>query len=144
MSALVLSLLLTAAPDHIAAARVAGTTYRIEPELLLAIAEHETSWNAELVNGHACGPMQVIATSPAHCAVMSDPLLGYLEGARVLRYFLDVARGDLRPGLRGYGCGWAKDELGEVIRPAQLPTSCNGFDSWVIAHRNAYRREASS
>lgn len=145
-----LALLLAASPSHIGAARIAGAVYRIEPDLLLAIAEHETTWDATLRNGYACGPMQVVPVDErgrfddGRCRAMRDPLVGYLEGARALRYFLDVAHGDIKPALRMYGCGWAKDENDEFIRPVQAPPTCNGFDGWVVAHRNAYRREAQS
>lgn len=140
MIALSFAVALAMPPAHIAAARIASVAYGIEPELLLAIAEHETHWNAALVNGRACGPMQVIARNEAHCEAMCSPLIGYLEGARVLRAWLD-ATGELREALRGYGCGWATVDGAPV---PHAPASCRGFDSWVIAHAEAIKRRVQS
>lgn len=125
---------------HIDAATVAAQAYDVDRSVLLAIAEHETTWDATLRNGYACGPMQVVPVDDSGhwdrglCNAMAVPLIGYLEGARALRGRLRFARGELRPALRLYGCGWARDEENEIIRPAAIPAQCNGFDGYVVAH----------
>lgn len=132
--------------SHDAAARVAAHVYGVDAEVLLAIAEHETHWDASLRNGYACGPMQVVPVdvdgrwSEARCLAMATPLVGYLEGAAALRERLRVSRGDLRAALRLYGCGWEKDAAGAVIRPAQIPPTCHGFDGYVLSHAERRRR----
>lgn len=137
MLALALVLSLQPPLDHVTAARAAAITYRVSPAILLAIAEHETHFDSTLTNGRSCGAMQVATSSKGQCQALADVTLSYLEGARVLRQWLDAAHGNLRAGLRGYARGW---EPG-AKRPAD---HANGFDSYVIAHARAYAREAAS
>jgi hypothetical protein len=122
------------APDsHVAAARAAAVAYRVDPLVLLAIAEHETRWQSELTNGRSCGAMQVATSSAGQCRAMADVTLAYLEGARVLSQWLHASGGDLPEALAHYACG-------NVAKHHD----CRGFAHWVIERSAAYGKAARS
>jgi soluble lytic murein transglycosylase-like protein len=136
MTALVFALL-AQVQVHVDAAGAAAAQYRLEPELLLAIAYHESRFRPDVV-AHAggrsfCGVMQVRADNAEHCRELADLDVGYLAGARVLRAWITATHGDLEKALAGYGCGWWGVEHG-----------CRDFAPFVIALRNRYRKAASS
>lgn len=137
MIALALTAALSAPPANVAYAELAARTYAVDSAVLLAIAEHESRFTRGAVNGSACGPLQVMARSEAHCAALvSVELLGYLEGAAILASWTIVA-GSVAEGLRGYACGWRGLSV-------DAPKPCRWFASWVIARAEHYRKAASA
>lgn len=97
----------SSAADHLFAARVAGAIVRIDPELLLAIAWHESRYKDRAVTKEpgrrvSCGPM----TPVPHYGRCSENELsimgGYLIGARHLRTWLDICRGNRWCALTAY------------------------------------------
>lgn len=123
--------------EHVAAAELAAFTYGVEPELLLAIADHESRFTSDARRGRACGAMQVMARSAAHCRAMEITLLSYSEGGRMLRAWTDAADGDARAGLRGYACG------GLGLR-RRSPRDCHAFAAMMIGRAAKLRRAAQS
>jgi hypothetical protein len=108
------------AAENIAAARLAGAVYRLDPDLLLAIAWRESRYQPDaigpVVRGkRACGVMQPIM----HKQCVAPRLLdGYLEGARHLREWMRATRSQ-RDALVGYAGGYAmieKCKLGTIER----------------------------
>ena len=103
-------LTLETAAQHVAAARFAAVLTGTDPDLLLAIAHHESRYEpgvvGPLVRGkHACGVMQhVPVTGP--CPTIELPL-DYLEGARHLAEWIRVQKGDVTRALVGYAGGYA-------------------------------------
>ncbi len=94
---------------HIIAARAAGKVHRIRPELLLAIAHHESRYLVTVRTrepGHrvSCGVMTPI---PKKRCVATDFLLfhGYDTGAAHLREWLDHCEQNERCGLLSYAGG---------------------------------------
>lgn len=114
MTALVLIAALSAPPSHVTAATNAARVHRVDANTLLAIAFHESRYKQGATRkargGVACGVMQVRARSADHCERMrADVAFAYLEGARMLRAWLDASGGDEALGLAGYACGWHRD-----------------------------------
>ena len=95
---------------NVAAARFAGVLTRIDPDLLLAIAHHESRFEptvvGPLVRGkRACGVMQQV---PIKGPCPEPSLLrDYVEGAKHLAGWLRAQRGDLDRALLGYAGGYA-------------------------------------
>jgi len=109
-----------AAAENLAAARLAGAAYKLDPDLLLAIAWRESRYQpgaiGPVVRGkRACGVMQPIM----HKQCVAPRLLdGYLEGARHLREWIRATRSQ-RDALVGYAGGYAMIErckLGPIER----------------------------
>jgi hypothetical protein len=93
---------------HLAAARVAAAVHRVDADLLLSIAHHESHYAATQTTaepGHktSCGVMTPI---PKRTCAVPSLLEGYLEGAQHLRTWLDAARGNERTALLGYAGGY--------------------------------------
>lgn len=99
--------------EHLIAARTAGRVWSVDPNLLLSIAHHESRYQhgeitPELGGKVSCG---VMTPEPIldrrECRVATSSILdGYLSGARHLRGWLDVCRGNLRCALTGYAGGY--------------------------------------
>lgn len=93
---------------HLSAARIAAHVYNVDPDLLLAVAHHESRYNAtartpEPLNKTSCGVMTPI---PKQTCVTPDLVDGYLEGAAHLREWLDATGGDERLALIGFAGGY--------------------------------------
>lgn len=109
-----------AAIENLAAARVAGALYSIDPDLLLAIAYKESRYRTDVIGPpvrgkRACGVMQPIMREA--CPEQSL-LAGYLEGAAHLRRWIQ-ATPNLLTALQGYAGGYSmieKCKLGPVER----------------------------
>ena len=91
----------------------AATQNDLEPELIAAIIQVESSWypKAESEAG-ACGLMQVIPKwhpkpdgSLYTCEELKDPKVGISAGSRALRYWLNRAKGDVELALCAYNAG---------------------------------------
>jgi hypothetical protein len=98
------------AVQNIAAARFAGALTDIDPDLLLAIAHHESRFEptvvGPLVRGkRACGVMQQVPIK-GRCPEPSL-LRDYVEGAKHLATWLRAQHGDLDRALIGYAGGYA-------------------------------------
>ena len=98
------------AAQHVAAARFAGVLTNIDPDLLLAIAHHESRFEptvvGPLVRGkRACGVMQQVPIR-GRCPEPSI-LRDYVEGAKHLAGWLRAQRGNLDRALVGYAGGYA-------------------------------------
>jgi hypothetical protein len=109
-------LTLETAAQHLAAARIAGALTAIDPDLLLAIAYHESRFELDVVgpsvgNGkHACGVMQPV---PLGRCPAPSLFRDYLGGARHLETWIRVQHGDVNRGLIGYAGGHALLKLCE-------------------------------
>lgn len=100
-----------AALEHAHAALTAGLMFDVDPALLLAIAHHESRYDAtartrEPGGKWSCGVMTPVPQASGACTV-STVIAGYLAGAAHLRTWLDAARGDVRLALVGYAGGYA-------------------------------------
>jgi hypothetical protein len=106
-----------AARHHLIAARAAGASHRVPPELLLAIAWHEsryipTTRTAELRGRVSCGVMTPVPQRG--CTAFELSLLGgYDAGARHLRAWLDLCHGGWSCALLAYAGG------GGLVRACQ-------------------------
>lgn len=98
------------AAQHVAAARFAGILTDTDPDLLLAIAHHESRYEPDVIGPrmrgkHACGVMQQIPiTGP--CPTPSLPA-DYLAGAQHLAEWIRAQHGDVERALVGYAGGYA-------------------------------------
>ena len=97
------------ATQHVAAARFAGILTDIDPDLLLAIAHHESRYEPKvvgpLVRGkRACGVLQHVPIT-ARCPEPSI-LRDYVNGAKHLAEWIHAQR-DLKRALIGYAGGYA-------------------------------------
>lgn len=105
---------------HLAAARLAGTIYFVDPDLLLATAWYESRYNKNtvgpVVRGKtACGVLQ--PTMQKRCEASPSLLTGYLEGAAHLKEWITASHGNLDTALIGYAGGYSliqKCRAGEV------------------------------
>lgn len=108
------------AAENLAAARIAASVYKFDPDLLLAIAWRESRYQpgaiGPLVRGkRACGVMQPIME---RTCVPPNLLDGYLAGAAHLRIWRKATRTDV-DALIGYVGGYAmieKCKLGPIER----------------------------
>jgi hypothetical protein len=94
---------------HLKAARLAGSRYQIRPELLLAIARHESNYNITTQTpepGHrvSCGVMTPV---PKRRCTPSDLSLygGYYAGAAHLRVWMNHCNGSEICALLSYAGG---------------------------------------
>lgn len=118
-------LTLETAAAHIAAARYASDITDLDPDLLLAVAYHESRYETAvvgpLVRGkRACGVMQPVPISQ-RCPRPSL-FRGYLDGAQHLATWIRVERGNLNRALIGYAGGYALLRLCTLKEP---PRACS-------------------
>lgn len=118
-------------PQYTAEARIAAAVYQVPVETILAIAWHESRFIPTVVNNVGrCGVMQVTdSLSPYTCKQLTQPMIGYLEGARFLKYWIDRANGDQRRGLDAYACG-----------NTGLTSGCQSFGLTMIGISNRIKR----
>ena len=113
------------ATQHVAAARFAAALTGTDPDLLLAIAHHESRYEptviGPLVRGkRACGVLQHVPIAN-QCPAPSI-LRDYVDGARHLATWIRVQRGDLKRALVGYAGGYA---LLALCRRGEAPRACS-------------------
>lgn len=94
------------AREQLASARIAGQLYNIPPEMLLAIAWHESRYHADAVTvepGHrvSCGVMTPTPQRRCSSAELT-PFGGYVAGAKHLRMWLDHCNGNTWCALTAY------------------------------------------
>lgn len=110
------------AAENLSAARIAGHMFRVDPDLLLSIAAHESRYQSDAVGPESggrvsCGVMQ---TTPRASCPKQTTLEGYIDGAKHLRGWIDATR-DLDTALIGYAGGYRmikKCADGPVLRQA--------------------------
>jgi hypothetical protein len=140
--------------DHVRAARLAATEHGFDVELLLAVAYVESRFEGNAIgrmedgrrrggawiHEHApgtgprfCGVMQVGTRHDwKACAALRDLTAGYAAGARLLKDWLKLSRGDVSDALNGYGCGmWG------------LKNGCKRYANRVLAYRRHIARTSS-
>ena len=93
---------------HLAAARIAAQAYRLDPDVLLAIAWRESRYNVDAATHEAsgkwsCGVMMVTMPLGRRCPSTSI-LDSYLGGAAHLREWRQITRTE-RDALLGYAGG---------------------------------------
>ena len=115
----------------------------LDPDLLRALVVVESRWRPWAVShANACGLTQVIpkwtggAASGRRkwsCEELKRPPTALAVGARILRWWIDYRKGDIREGLCGYnagfrtcaraGAGYARKVLSvrDALRAAQAP-----------------------
>ncbi len=98
-----------AAVEHLGAARIAGARSGVPPELLLAIAWHEsryvpTTRTLEPGDRVSCGVMTPVPQRRCSRAELT-PIGGYAAGAAHLRVWLDVCSGNTWCALTSYAGG---------------------------------------
>jgi hypothetical protein len=96
------------AAHHVLAADVAGAVFDVDPQLLLAIAWHESRYVSSLVTSEpgrrvSCGVMTPVPHASPCSRWETSTFGGYWEGARHLRTWMDVCRAN------GAGAGHATD-----------------------------------
>lgn len=117
-------LTLESARDHLAAARVAAAITATDPDVLLAIAWHESrytiAFTPEPGNRVSCGVMTPVPMATCHSHSLVD---GYLAGARHLSDdWLPACHGHLRCALTGYAGGFGlirhcREDGSRYVRP---------------------------
>lgn len=133
-------LTLESASTHLAAARYAGMTFGVRPELLLAIAWHESRYTIGVVTrepGHrvSCGAMT--PTPQRRCSKWElSALGGYLAGARHLRAWLDHCGGSEWCALTSYAGG---SGLVRVCAKTGRWTAPSGHNACDVAGIERYR-----
>ena len=128
-----------AAAQHVAAARFAGTLTDIDPDLLLAIAHHESRYEptvvGPLVRGkRACGVLQHVPITKK-CPEPSI-LRDYVNGAQHLAGWIRAQRGDLKRALIGYAGGYA---LLAMCDRGEAPRTCT-VASYHLARAKRIKR----
>ena len=87
----------------------------IDPEILMALIYVESGWKRTAVShAGACGLTQVIPKytgtySPVKkytCKQLKDPHTSIKVGARILRFWIDHHKGNVKRGLCGYNAGF--------------------------------------
>jgi hypothetical protein len=137
-----------AAPAVAAAVQV-GEETGLPPEVLVAIAHHESdfqpaavSWRAAngqrldrlavpdvLPRGAVCGYLQSMTTTRLGCLEATTPIGGMRAGARELVEWLGACRGDLRCALVGYAGG---NRAVTLLHAGTLPRG--NFADLFLAH----------
>ena len=90
--------------------------HNIDPDLLGALILVESAWRPWVVsNADACGLTQIIpkwtggvasGRRKYTCKQLKRPSIAIPAGARILRWWIDHHRGDVREGLCGYNAGF--------------------------------------
>jgi len=99
------------ATEHLIAADAAAKRYRVDRNLILSIAHHESHYAFTTITPEAggkvsCGVMTAEPTTHAGCAAATASLeVSYLIGAKHLRGWLDATKTQ-RLALLGYAGGW--------------------------------------
>jgi hypothetical protein len=113
------------AGTNLAAARIAGALYNIQPEIILAVAWHESRYQpavvGPLVRGkRACGVLQhvPITTKCPEPSLLRD----YVNGTQHLAEWIHAQRGDIKRALIGYAGGYA---LLELCDRGEAPRACS-------------------
>lgn len=100
-------LTLETAQDHLFNARIAARIYRVDADLVLAIAYHESHFTITVTQEHdgltSCG---VMTPEPLVDCKSSTLLDGYMAGAAHLKMWITSARGNMRTALLGYAGGY--------------------------------------
>lgn len=108
-------LTLPLAAEHLTAARVAAREFKVDPNLLLAIAWHESRYTiartAEPGGLVSCG---VMTPEPMPTCSSSSIEAGYRAGAKHLRAWLDACHNRTHCALIGYAGGYKL--LGECAK----------------------------
>ncbi|MHB8765932.1 MAG: lytic transglycosylase domain-containing protein [Deferrisomatales bacterium] len=116
----------------------AARHYGLDPELVLAVIEAESGFDAGAVSpAGAQGLMQLMPATARELGVADpfDPEQNVWGGARYLRELLDRYEGDLDTALAAYN--WGLGNLGR--RPGEVPAETRQY---VARVRAAYRRAA--
>jgi hypothetical protein len=114
------------AADHLVAARLAGRRFQLDPDLLLAIAYHESRYTVDEVTPEvggkvSCGVMTPVPTKDKDsCPTAESNILGgYLDGSAHLAGWIRACGGRIRCALLGYAAGYsgiARCKEGPVLR----------------------------
>lgn len=94
--------------DIVALVEQLAPSYRLDPELVLAVIEVESNFNPKArSHKHAQGLMQLIPATAKRFGVADpyDPHENVRGGMAYLRWLLDHFNGDLRLALAGYNAG---------------------------------------
>lgn len=114
----------TTAALHLLAARAAGEAYKLDPDLLLAIAWRESRYQVDAVTKErsgklSCGVMMTTEPLGKPCPA-PDVFTGYMQGASHLASWMRLAGGDQRKALLGYAGGYpmirACSDGGQLLR----------------------------
>jgi hypothetical protein len=113
------------AARHVASARFAAVLTGTDPDLLLAIAYHESRYDptviGPLVRGkRACGVLQQVPI-PGACPAPSL-LRDYVNGARHLAKWIYVQQDNIERALIGYAGGYA---LLDLCDRGEAPRTCS-------------------
>jgi Transglycosylase SLT domain len=142
---------------HLAAARVAGEAYKVDPDLLLAIAWRESRYDVNAVTRErstklSCGLMMITMPKGQPCP-RASVIGGYLAGAAHLREWMKITK-STRDALLGYAGGFPMIKAcangGELVRVragrevdlCRLPELDRA--SWIRAVRAKMAKKASS
>jgi soluble lytic murein transglycosylase-like protein len=123
------------AARHLAAARVAGGIYDVDPDLLLSVAWHESRYVTDTITPERGGKMSCGAMTPepirdvAACRVATSSVLaGYIAGARHMRAWIDACHDNLHCALTGYAGGYYL--IAECKRDPS-PKACGTWDVFL-------------
>ena len=133
------------AVENLAAARVAGAAFRVDPDLLLAVAAHESRYAASAVTQEPHGLVScgVMTPEPVASCKPQTVLDGYLAGAKHLRAWMDAKR-DLEQALIGYAGGYALISAcaaGPVLRKTGRHDDLCSIGKVFLWRRDWIRRE---
>lgn len=100
------------AETHLVAARGAAYAYRLDSDLLLSIAHHESRYMLNAVSlepggKESCGVLTPVPLPRGSCDSEPTAADGYREGAKHLRGWMDVCGNRIRCALLGYAGGYA-------------------------------------
>src|SRR4029077_5292767 len=96
------------ARENLAAARIAGIAYRIDPDLALAVAAHESRYKADAIGPESGGRVSCGSMTPepvANCSARQTTLDGYLAGVAPRRGWIG-ATASMHEALLGYAGGY--------------------------------------
>jgi soluble lytic murein transglycosylase-like protein len=108
----------------------AASKYRLETALIAAVIEVESSWDPNAVSyaGYK-GLMQIGPASATNFARQiaadgrwRDPALNIAAGSEELRYYIDLAHGDVRTGLAYYNGGPGNPQFGYAAKVLTVRT----------------------
>lgn len=135
------------AETHLIAARGAAYVYKLDPDLLLSIAHHESRYmlnnvTPERGGKESCGVLTPVPLPRGSCDSEPTAASGYRAGAEHLRGWMDVCGNRVRCALIGYAGGYAliyACKKGPVLRFTDRGDDlCRIPD--VFLHRAAYIR----
>tara|TARA_Y100000310_G_scaffold345646_1_gene467677 strand:+ start:4211 stop:4687 length:477 start_codon:yes stop_codon:yes gene_type:complete len=114
---------------------------KIDPGLIISMIKAESAWSANLVGANAeCGLMQISPTSTPvpsgrvySCAQLKDPYENIRAGIEIIKYWIDMADGNVTLAICAYDAGFS---CFEEMRYDYVEKVATEYEKLIVATSN--------